>query len=302
MHRVSHALSRLEALQPALERLAGAPVRLWRAAGGVVTPLDGGAATWTPLLNGGTAGRALDTPAGPAWFEPVPDMEGVWLELAGVGAGERAGDLARIAGAVLSAEREAGQVAAELSARYEEIDLIYTISEILGHTIRLDEAAQRILQEVSTVVGSRRATLLVYEQDRNVLNLVAQRGLDVKEIEPVELDDPCSVAARVFRERRIVSYDPTTPGGEDPRCGEGRAYRGSSFLSVPIMYASPGQPPRPIGVINLTDRLGEDAFTAGDRKLVAAIASAMMIAAPKPWLETSPIMTPRRSSCRRSRL
>ena len=275
MSRVPRAVTRLEALQPALQRLAGSAVRLWRAEAGAARPLDGTTAAWTPLLNGSgePAGRALDTPSGPAWFEPVPDVAGVWLELAGARAGERAGDLARIAGAVLSAERESVQVAAELSARYEEIDLIYTISEILGHTIRLDEAAQRILQEVSTVVGARRATLLVHDQERAVLTLVAQRGLDVKEIEPVEVDDPCSVTARVFRERRILSYDPTTPGGEDPSCGEGRGYRGRSFLSVPIMYASPGQPPRPIGVINLTDRVGEDAFTAGDRKLVAAIAN-----------------------------
>src|SRR5204862_7613319 len=31
--------------------------------------------------------------------------------------------------------------------------------------------------------------------------------------------------------------------------------------------------PTPLGVITLTDRTGEDAFTAGDRKLVAAIAN-----------------------------
>src|SRR5437773_8952614 len=49
-----------------------------------------------------------------------------------------------------------------------------------------------------------------------------------------------------------------------------------AFLSVPVVYAAPGGgsgPAKPIGVINLTDRLGEDAFTAGDRKLVAAIAN-----------------------------
>src|SRR5205814_6444517 len=56
-------------------------------------------------------------------------------------------------------------------------------------------------------------------------------------------------------------------------CGEGRRYKGKAFLSVPVLYGAPGQPSRPIGVINLTDRLGEDAFTAGDRKLVAAIAN-----------------------------
>src|SRR2546428_3821267 len=72
---------------------------------------------------------------------------------------------------------------------------------------------------------------------------------------------------------RIVSYDPTDPAAPNPGCPEGRNYRGQAFLSVPVLYAAPGARGRPIGVINLTDRLGEDAFTAGDRKLVAAIAN-----------------------------
>jgi sigma-B regulation protein RsbU (phosphoserine phosphatase) len=42
---------------------------------------------------------------------------------------------------------------------------------------------------------------------------------------------------------------------------------------VPVVYAAPGQAARPIGVLNLTDRVGEDAFTTGDRKLVTAIAN-----------------------------
>src|SRR3989442_122274 len=94
-----------------------------------------------------------------------------------------------------------------------------------------------------------------------------------KAVEPIELDDPCSVAARVFREGRIVSYDPTDPTAPNPGCPVGRQYKGKAFLSVPVLYGAPGQTSRPIGVINLTDRVGEDAFTAGDRKLVAAIAN-----------------------------
>src|SRR5439155_512954 len=86
-------------------------------------------------------------------------------------------------------------------------------------------------------------------------------------------DDACSVAARVFREMRIVSYDPTDPAAPNPGCPEGRNYRGQAFLSVPVLYAAPGARGKPIGVINLTDRVGGDAFTAGDRKLVAAIAN-----------------------------
>ena len=181
--------------------------------------------------------------------------------------------LAEIVGSVLAAERDAVQVAAELSDRYEEIDLIYTISEILGHTIRLDEAAHRILDEVSNVVRAERATLLVHDAERGLLRIAAARGMDPKDLEPIEVDDPCSISARVFREMRIVSYDPTDLLAVNPGCPEGRAYKGQAFLSVPVLYATPGERAKPIGVINLTDRRGADAFTAGDRKLVAAIAN-----------------------------
>ena len=235
---------RLERLLPALERIAGTRLRLHTG--------------------------AAEPRAESARLEPIPGIEGVWLE---IGDGAPAKELAQIVGAVLSAERDAAQVAAELSDRYEEIDLIYTISEILGHTIRLDEAAERILREVSTVVGARRATLLVHDPEAHLLRIVAARGMAADEAEPIEVDDMCSVAARVFREMRIVSYDPTDPKAVNPGSAEGRNYRGKAFLSVPVLYAAPGARGKPIGVINLTDRVGEDAFTAGDRKLVAAIAN-----------------------------
>ncbi|HVH10997.1 MAG TPA: GAF domain-containing SpoIIE family protein phosphatase [Gemmatimonadales bacterium] len=291
----------LERLLPALERLAGARLRVWQVApsgtpGAGVRRLGGGrgegkgeregeASTWAPALDGGAAGQRLETPEGPAWFEPVREAAGVWLEVGaplatppGTAAAARTpppapADLATLVGAMLAAERDAAQVAAELSDRYEEIDLIYTISEILGHTIRLDEAAERILTEVSAVVGARRATLLVHDPDDHVLRLAAARGMDPKDVEPIEVDDLCSIAARVFRDMRIVSYDPTDPKAENPGCPEGRGYRGQAFLSVPVLYAAPGARAKPIGVINLTDRFGQDAFTAGDRKLVAAIAN-----------------------------
>jgi phosphoserine phosphatase RsbU/P len=272
-------VTRLDRLLPVLERLAGGRVRVWRVEGGGgrrarLLAGAGEAPTWStpPPLDGDRTGRRWDSPDGPAWFEPVQDAEGVWLETVEGGASPPAA-LAAIVGSVLAAEHDAMQVAAELSERYEEIDLIYSISEILGHTIRLDEAAERILREVSTVVGARRATLLVHDPEQRVLRIVAARGMSPDEAEPIEVDDPCSIAARVFRDGRIVSYDPTDSKATNPGCPEGRNYRGQAFLAVPVLYAAPGARPRPIGVVNLTDREGEDAFTAGDRKLVAAIAN-----------------------------
>jgi len=268
-------VSRIERLVALLGRLAGARLRVWRVDEGTARLAAGaGAPDWAPSLDGGDAARRLDTPEGPAWFEPVRGAAGVWLEVGSGGVPPAApAELAEVVGSVLAAERDVAQVAAELSERYEEIDLIYTISEILGHTIRLDEAAERILREVSAVVGARRATLLAHDPEQHVLRLLAARGMRPEEIEPIEVDDPCSVSARVFREMRIVSYDPTDSKAVNPGCPEGRNYRGQAFLSVPVLYAAPGARGKPIGVINLTDRVGEDAFTAGDRKLVAAIAN-----------------------------
>lgn len=172
----------------------------------------------------------------------------------------------------LTSEREAGQVAVELTARYEEIDLLYTISEILGRTVNLEEAGRRIVREVSDVVGARRASLMVYDEPAGVLRIVAGRGFDVAQLRPVRVDDDCSIAARVFRDREAIAYDPSDPA-PNPGCPSGRDYHGASFLSVPILYAGENGVTRPVGVINLTDRLGEDAFSAGNKKLVMAIAN-----------------------------
>jgi sigma-B regulation protein RsbU (phosphoserine phosphatase) len=240
-------VTRLERLLPVLAALSGTTLRLWRAKTPGERPPNGDGAS----------------------FQPIPEIADTWLEVNGQGAVQ----LAEVVGAVMQAEVETSQVAAELSGRYEEIDLIYTISEILGHTIRLDEAASRILREVSAVVRARRATLLVHDPRAHVLRLVAARGVELGEMDPIEVDDPKSIAARVFREMRIISYDPTDPRAHGPPNPIERGYKGHAFLSVPVVYASPGRVPTPIGVINLTDRTGEDAFTAGDRKLVAAIAN-----------------------------
>ena len=242
-------MTRLERLLPVLGALSGTTLRVWRAK------------------------SRPESSDGPAVFQPIPTTADAWLEVQG--GGERvAVELAEIIGAVMEAEEETTQVAAELSGRYEEIDLIYTISEILGHTIRLDEAANRILREVSAVVRARRATLLVHDARAHVLRLVAARGVELGEMEPIEVDDPKSIAARVFREMRIISYDPHDQRAQKPQNPIERGYRGHAFLSVPVVYASPGRVPTPIGVINLTDRTGEDAFTAANLSRPSPIRSA----------------------------
>lgn len=228
---------------------------------------------WTPTLPGGEGQVA--TPDGPSWFTPVPDNDGLWLEVHGEGARipgtPRAALAAPLLEMLLSSERDAGRLWEELTVRYAEIDLLYAISEILGQTVRLEEAARTILRQVTRVVGARRASLMVFDEAVGQLRIVASQGFDRGQAPPIGVDDPHSIAARVFREQRVLAGDATQLAGK----GRGRHpnYKGNAYLSVPVCYAAPGAPARCIGVINLTDSLEGDRFTPRDRKLMTAVAN-----------------------------
>ena len=258
----------------ALGALVDGRVRLWRADERTLRVAGGTDPGWSlPLPHG--AGLA-DTAEGRSWLQPVPGAPGLWLEVAhGESSGlERAAQrVTPVVGALLESERQRAHVAEELAGRYEEIDLLYAISEILGRTIHLEEAAQIIVREVSAVVGARRASIMVYDETSRTLGTVAARGFAPEGLVAVDVDDDCSVAARVFREQRIITFDPTNPDSVAPDCGDIRGYRGHSFISVPICYGAAGIGLRCVGVISLTDRIGGDRFTLDDRKLVSAVAN-----------------------------
>jgi sigma-B regulation protein RsbU (phosphoserine phosphatase) len=249
-------------------------VRLWRFDGRGLKPAGGGDPGWSPTIP--RASGPVPTPTGSVWLARLGNLEGFWLEVDAGGEEESrvaADRVAPIVAALLDTERQRGLIAEELASRYQEIDLLYAISEILGQTVRLEEATRTIVREVSTVVGAKRASIMVFDDGAGVLRTVAARGFDVEGLKPVRVDDDCSVAAKVYREQRSIVHDPEETEEVPGDCGGDRGYRGHAYLSIPICYGAPGLPVRCIGVINLTDRIGGDRFTPGDRKLVAAVAN-----------------------------
>lgn len=240
---------------------AHAEARLWRQ-----TP-EG----WDLLFPDGSAAEV-----GPgATRAPVGGAEsGICVEICGAAGDERPDTTARFVAAMVEHamrhESEIRHISTELAERYEEITLLYSISETLGSIISLKGAADKILAEVTSVLGVRRASLWVYNRETEQLDLAAAVG-DAGQSEPIEVADRCSVTAEVFRERRAVRLE---PGDLYPRddCVPFTSPRGF-FLSVPVSYTPPNGEPRTVGVINLTGRGSDEPFSAGDLKLIAAIAS-----------------------------
>lgn len=212
----------------------------------------------------------METAAGEVTLLQLDEAHGVWVTIAAVG--DRpppapAADVAAVAARLVHAALEVEGVRDELSRRCEEIDLLYGISEVFGRTVGLEEAAAIIVREVSAVVGARRASIMVHDETAATLRTVAARGFDPGGLAPVPVEDPLSVAARVFRLRIPLAGEPA----ESPDAGE-RGYQGESYLSVPIEYRPPGGEHRCVGVINLTDRQNGEPFTVSHRRLVEAIA------------------------------
>jgi sigma-B regulation protein RsbU (phosphoserine phosphatase) len=179
--------------------------------------------------------------------------------------------LAQAVSQVLQHEREARSAARELTERYEEINLLYFISEILGSVLSVPEAATRILGEVTDVLSARRASLWVHDAEERQLRLIAAVG-EGGVSGPISVDDAESATAWVFREREPLNLErgSVVPGVQrlEPR-PQGR----EAFLSVPINFTPPDGTTRTVGVITLVGRRTNVRFSAGDARMLSAIAS-----------------------------
>jgi sigma-B regulation protein RsbU (phosphoserine phosphatase) len=202
----------------------------------------------------------------------VPGVRRTWLSIAPCDPDTSPGDnhlrlLLPVVSQILRGQQEVEHAALELAERYEEINLLYTIGEILGRTVTLEEAATTILTEISETVGARHASILVHDTAANMLRVVAAIGSDAQGGPPIRIDDPDCVSARVFR-----TQHPLTVAAGVMECEAERPYRRGEMLSVPIMWTTPtgGEP---LGVVNLSDRRSKQPYSAGDQKLVAAIAT-----------------------------
>ena len=162
----------------------------------------------------------------------------------------------------------------EVSERYEEINLLYSISETLGSLLPLRDAARLILAEVCDVMGARRGSLWVADPGDDQLRLVASVGEEGLE-GPLQIGDATAVTAKVFREGRAVILSENQIGNTQLRPFEAERLREDedSVLSVPIRYSPPEGKPRTVGVINLIGRRRGGPFTGSDQRLLGAIAS-----------------------------
>lgn len=221
-----------------------------------------------------------DTPDGPMHVAPLRGLDRTWLAVtrrghapaeastADVAALDaQARFLAAMIGRVVGASVGAEQAAHELGERYEEINLLYSISETLGSAVSLERNARTILVEVSETVSAARAAIYLHERSTGTLQAIAAIGAEPDLLDPIAVGDARSAVARAFR-----TLHPEIVDGSGDGAPAEEALRAGAMLLVPIVWTG-GTARDPLGVIVLSGRRHRAAFTAGDLKLVTAIAS-----------------------------
>ncbi|MBL0172578.1 MAG: SpoIIE family protein phosphatase [Gemmatimonadaceae bacterium] len=287
-------MNEVAALLAAFHEATGREAALWerRDAGSMPTLL--GASSMTFGTRSGSGWNAWDVPSWArsnglvAHLANTGDSVG-WL-IVEPGASEESNRLlGRLIPLVLRLAHERDGAAHELVGRYEEINLLYAISELLGGTTSVESVADTLLREFAMTVGATRAVFLRTTRAQTRLTAIATLGLGETAYPSVALDSPSHIAARAFRTGTACTEDGAAAREADPVLGAD----GDALLAVAITRPSTGigitgphpaittRRPNaallesvgavPLGVLVLGGHRAGASFNAGDRKLANAI-------------------------------
>jgi diguanylate cyclase (GGDEF)-like protein len=170
------------------------------------------------------------------------------------------------------------QVLRERATRTETTRLLVDCYAKIRRLSRLrteEDLARHVVTDVAELLRAERVSLALYRDDEQCLNIVATAGLSPSVVKGVRIVPGEWVIGHVYSSRRPVfardvsrlpafSSNPTR-------------YRTSSFAAVPMLVGSEA-----IGVISVTDKCADGAFTRSDelvlRTMCAAAAVAMVAA------------------------
>ncbi len=199
--------------------------------------------------------------------------------------------VAEVIGDKAYSEFELDNLTEELVERYDEVNLIYDISDALGAVLDSLTVCAVIIEKAVGVIGVEKASVMLYDEARGVLRIEgieASYGLDLseEELRQITVAPGEGVSGTVFSQGEYILVEntasPLLPDlaivGKNHKERQSISpflskYRKKAFLSVPMICTPKDAERKVMGVINMTDKKRSDMFTSGDIQLLKAIAS-----------------------------
>jgi len=228
-------MTEVAALLAAFLEATGRDAAIWERREGAVAPL---------LLGASSESFARRTEAGALAWDVATWARGQALHAQLVTTGDSVGWLFVQPGHAVDADRLLGRLVPvirrltrerdgatrELAERYEEINLLYAIGELLGGTTSVESVADTLLGELAATVGAKRAVFLQTNRALGTLEPIATLGLGDAEYPTVSMERLDHVAVRAFRAGSACTED----GGAGVEADPVLAGRGAPLLAVAV--------------------------------------------------------------------
>jgi putative nucleotidyltransferase with HDIG domain len=240
------ALDRIASMVPALLTVDGTACRPEGAGAGA------GAGASLPIAYGGQV-------MGELWYrDGLPDGS---LEQA-------ARAMAGLLEHMLEREVAVGDLAEEMITSYEELNMLYALLPSITARIREDEIGEALVERTAQTLACRRVSLLVLDEDRRQLKVLASRGLP-SEARNAVIALSGSVSEQAMNADEVLMVDDITKCPELEHRSRGR-YNSNAFAVVRVPLKARGER---LGVLTATERRDGREFTARDRKLLEGLSA-----------------------------
>ncbi len=154
----------------------------------------------------------------------------------------------------------------ELNRRIDELSVLYDISQSLSFSNMDETLYHTIVQSISHSLGAEKASIILFDDDKQSLVLKSQVGLPETVEAEMEIDIQKSISGIVFTNGDPLIVTDISKELSFPYIDPKRTYSTRSFISVPIRYKN-----RIIGIINLADKKNRQPFDAFDLRVLSTI-------------------------------
>jgi putative nucleotidyltransferase with HDIG domain len=153
-----------------------------------------------------------------------------------------------------------------------KLSLLFEASEGFTSLTRLEDVLSIIIERVSSVLELDRCSLLLYDEEKEELSIMAHKGLSDEVAKNSRIKTGDMISGWVLRNKEPILVDDIEKDPRFAKNNEEKYYTGS-FISVPLIYKG-----RAIGVLNANNKTSHEKFNEEDFKLIKSLAEQSSIA------------------------
>lgn len=161
----------------------------------------------------------------------------------------------------------------EIDRHADRVELLYGYMRELNRARNENDIYRVMVEAIQKATQSRRVSVMLNDDHTGRLVCKYAVGIDPQVAEMMSVDPGSGIAGQVYTTGTTVAAT-AVETAKNPN----RRYNGDTFLSTPLVSTYLADHEERLGVINVTDRTGDQPFSAEDVECICSIADSAAIA------------------------